>query len=87
MRFGAAAYEAAEGGDPAKVTVTLSQKATGELEIPIMVTPQGETVAADYQVDGLDAGTLTFDNGERTKTFTITAEEDDDFDDETVTLR
>ena len=93
VSFGAAAYEADEGGAAVEVNVTLDQEAIVALTIPIMVTPRGETVAADYQVDGLDAGTaqgvagtLTFDVGQDTHTFTIKAKDDDDFDDETVTL-
>ena len=93
VSFGAAAYEADEGGAAVEVNVTLDQEAIVALTIPIMVTPRGETVAADYQVDGLDAGTaqgvagtLTFDVGQDTHTFTIKAEDDDDFHDETVML-
>ena len=93
VSFGAAAYEADEGGEAVAVKVRLDRPAIVALTIPITMTPRGETVAADYQVDGLApstapgvAGTLTFGTGEDTRTFFITAEEDDDFDDETVTL-
>ena len=93
VRFGAAAYKADEGGDPVKVTVTLSKQAAVALEIPIRVSPQDETVAADYAVEGLDAGTapgaagtLAFGMGEDTKSFTIKANQDEDFHDETVML-
>ena len=93
--FGAAAYEADEGGEVEVVEVKLSQQAVVALEIPIIVTPRGETVAADYEVLDLAAstykgvavaGTLTFAAGEDTKTFRITANEDEDFHDETVIL-
>ncbi len=93
VRFGAAAYKADEGGDPVRVTVTLSKQAAVALEIPIRVSPQDETVAADYAVEGLDAGTapgaagtLAFGMGEDTKSFTIKANQDEDFHDETVML-
>ncbi len=101
VRFGAAAYAADEGGDAVTVEVTLSPSAAESLTIPIMVTPQDETVADDYRVEvtapdvwNEDAGTvtLTFDGSEanNTKTFTITAldeRDEKDFDDETVRLR
>ena len=93
VSFGASVYKADEGGDGVVVRVRLDGQAIVALTIPITVTPWGETVVADYQVDGLDtstdpgvAGTLTFGAGEDTRTFTIRAEQDDDFDDETVML-
>ena len=97
VRFGAAAYEADEGGDPVEVKVMLSPPAAVALDIPIRVTPKGWTVADDYTVAGLDdwhaatgTGTLTFGVDESTKSFTITAkeeaEEDEDFLDGTVIL-
>ena len=97
VRFGAAAYEADEGGDPVEVKVMLSPPAAVALDIPIRVTPKGWTVADDYTVAGLDdwhaatgTGTLTFGVDESTKSFTITAkeeaEENEDFLDGTVIL-
>ena len=93
VTFGASVYEADEGGEAVAVKVRLDRQAIVALTIPITMTPRGETVAADYQVDGLDpstapgvAGTLTFGTGEDTQTFLITAQEDDDFDDATVML-
>ena len=85
-RFGAASYGAEEGGDAVTVEVTLSERAAASLEVPITVTPRGETVASDYVVDGIDAGMLAFAKGDDTRTFTIKANQDDDFDDETVIL-
>ena len=93
VSFGEAVYVADEGGDEVVVKVRLDRRAIVALAIPITIIPRGETVAADYQVDGLDtstdpgvAGTLTFGAGEDTRTFTIKAEQDDDFDNETVML-
>ena len=100
VHFGAAAYETEEGGAATTVTVTLSWPATKKLTIPIRVTPQGETVAADYMVavtgqdDVWDAETgtvrLTFEvEGKRTRSFTIKAGDETgekDFDDGTVLL-
>ncbi len=100
VRFGAAAYAVEEGGDPVRVTVTLSKQAADALEIPITVTPRGRTVAADYTVtvtdpDVLDpaAGTVTLkfeEMGDTTRSFTIEAtgqaQQDDNFHDVRVAL-
>ena len=96
VRFDAAAYEGEEGGNPVTVKVTLNKSVTdADLKIPITVTPQGRTVPADYKVDGLVddpdpnvTGSLRFDGSEdnNTRTFTIKADEDDDFRDVTVAL-
>ena len=93
VRFGAAANEADESGEAVAVEVTLSQKATVPLEIPIRLSPNGESVAADYAAEGLGAGTaqgvagtLAFGVGDDTKSFTITANQDEDVHDETVIL-
>ena len=97
VSFDAAAYEADEGGDVATITVTLSQPAAAMLEIPVTVTA-GTAEADDYtvgglvdiDVEGVTVKGLRFGIGAQKKTFTITAlDEDDtneDFDDETVTL-
>ena len=100
VRFGAAAYAVEEGGDPVRVTVTLSKQAAEDLDIPITVTPRGRTVAADYTVtvtdpDVLDPATgnvtLKFEEmGDTTRSFTIEATEqakqDDNFHDVRVAL-
>ncbi len=100
VRFGAAAYAVEEGGDPVRVTVTLSKQAAEDLDIPITVTPRGRTVAADYTVtvtdpDVLDpaTGTVTLkfeEMGDTTRSFTIEATEqakqDDNFHDVRVAL-
>ncbi len=100
VRFGAAAYAVEEGGDPVRVTVTLSKQAADALEIPITVGPRGRTVAADYTVtvtdpDVLDpaTGTVTLkfeEMGDTTRSFTIEAtgqaQQDDNFHDVRVAL-
>ncbi len=90
VRFGAAAYTVDEGGDPVRVTVTLSKQAADDLDIPITVTPRGRTVAADYEVEDLADGKLAFEAGDTTKSFTIKAteqaEQDDNFHDVSVAL-
>ena len=91
VRFGAAAYAVEEGGDPVRVTVTLSKQAAAALEIPITVTPQGRTVPADYEVEDLEVdGKLAFEVGDTTRSFTIEATEeaqqDDNFHDVRVAL-
>ncbi len=100
VRFGAAAYAVEEGGDPVRVTVTLSKQAADALEIPITVGPRGRTVAADYTVtvtdpDVLDpaTGTVTLkfeEMGDTTRSFTIEAtgqaKQDDNFHDVRVAL-
>ena len=90
VRFGAAAYAVEEGGDPVRVTVTLSKQAAVALDIPITVTPRGRTVAADYEVEDLADGKLAFEAGDTTKSFTIKAteeaEQDDNFHDVSVAL-
>ena len=92
--FDAAAYTAEEGGEAVTITVRLGAPVGHEVRIPITVTA-GTAKPGDYEVEGLNEGALTFrvgDDGlsERTRTFTITAadeaESDDDYDDETVRL-
>ena len=95
LRFGAASYEALEGGAAVTITVILDQPPERMLIIPIVVATE-TAEAGDHEVSGLDpstdpnvTGTLTFDvNQGNARTFTITALDEDtdsqDFDDETV---
>ena len=86
-QFGASSYTAVEGGAAAAVTVSLSQAAVAGLAVPITVTPRGTAQAGDYSVSGLNAdGALAFAAGERTRTFTVTANVDADTVDEEVVL-
>ena len=94
VSFGAAAYEAGEGGgDAAVITVKLnSPAADAALAIPVTVAA-GTAEAGDYEVTGLEdwdassgTGEVGFEIDEDTATFTVTPREDGDFDDETVML-
>ena len=86
VTFSAARYDADEGTS-ATVTVVLDSEADRKVVIPITVTPQGSTQKADYTISGLSASsTLTFATGDSSKSITITANQDDDTDDETVGL-
>ena len=82
VSFAAAAYQASEGGEAATVTVRLSPSASEALSIPITVNPP----SGDFTVAGLTDGALSFSSGAERQTFTVTASEDADTVDETVTL-
>ena len=72
-------------GSSATFTVTVSPAADRELSIPISAT-RGTAEADDYSVSGLTNGTLTFDDTESSKTFTVSTNTDPDRNDETVDL-
>ena len=82
--YGAATYTVTEGGS-VTITVTLSAEADRKLEIPITITA-GTAETGDYTVSGLTSGALAFVPGESSKTFEISAQRDNDGDDETVDL-
>ena len=80
----AATYTATEGGTAATVEVTLSADPERTVTIPLTVTAMGGAVEADYDVS-VDA--VTFDAGETSATFTVTANDDMvDDDDESITI-
>ena len=84
VQFGAASYTATEGGTAATVEVTLSADPQRTVTIPLSVTAGGGAVEADYDVS-VDA--VTFDAGETSATFTVTANDDMvDDDDESITI-
>ena len=69
------------------VTVSLELAAVEAVTIPIAVTHNGGASAADYSLEPASSS-LTFDIGEVSKPFTITATDDSDNDDgESLTLR
>ena len=82
--FGADAYTAIEGRGAVTITVTLSADPESTVIIPITVTENG---ADDYS---LSANSVTFNSGDTSATFTVTANDDDFYDgdgnDETITL-
>ena len=86
VTFSSSSYQATEGGDGRTVTVRLSPAAHQQVSIRIEVNPGSGTESGDYRVSGLTDGALRFAEGDRTKSFTITANRDSDRDDESVSL-
>ena len=86
VTYEASSYSASEGGEAATVTVRLSPAADRQVSLPIRVTRDAGTESGDYSVTGLADGALRFAEGDRTKSFTVTAETDPDNADEEVTL-
>ena len=86
--FGAVSYQATEGGASASITVSLSPAPPQTLHIPVVVSADAGTEAGDYTVANLTDGTvwLSFAAGTSSQSFTLTANEDTDIADETVTL-
>ena len=77
VSFGQSAYTVAEGSS-STVTVELSADPERTVVIPIETANQGGASAADYS--GVPQ-TVTFNAGDTSRTFTFTAEADDDNDD------
>ena len=86
VSFGAASYQATEGGEAVKVSVGLSPSPSQTVRIPVVVAADKGTEAGDYTVAGLSAGAVVFAANETSQSFRITANEDADSDDETVSL-
>ena len=84
--YGSDLYQAQEGGAPVEVTVRLTDWARHAVSIPVTVTRDAGTEAGDYAVAGLTANSLSFAEGAWYQSFEITANEDPDSDDETVTV-
>ena len=83
VEFGASAYTVAEGASQS-ITVTLNADPERTLIIPIEATGQDGATAADYS--GVPSS-VTFNDGEMSKTFTFTATQDViDDDNESVQL-
>ena len=78
------AYTVREGAD-VTIEVTLSPSADQRVTVPITVTA-GSAESGDYTVAGLSENALTFDVGDSSKSFTISAHEDSDTDSESVDL-
>ena len=83
--YGAAAYSVTEGGTEVTIEVTLTPAANRTVPVPIAVTA-GTAESGDYTVSGLTNNALSFAASDTSKTFTITANEDADNEDETVAL-
>ena len=82
VSYGQATYTVAEG-DMVTVTVTLNADPERTVVIPLTATPQGTATSADYS--GVPAS-LTFNSGDMSKTFTVTAT-DDAIDDDGESVR
>ena len=83
--FADGAYTVSEAGTAATVTVRLGRDPEGPVVIPLTAAPANGATAADY---ALSATSLTFARGETAASFTVTAIDDrDDDDDEGVYLR
>ena len=75
VSFGAASYAAAEGGDAAEVSVTLSGDPGRAVTIPLSATPGGGTDAGDY---AMPAGVIFAAGGALTQTVSVAAVADDE---------
>ena len=84
VSYRSAAYTVREGSS-VTITVTLSPAADRTVTVPITVTADSAE-SGDYTVAGLTGNALTFDVGDSSKSFTISAHEDPDTDSETVDL-
>ena len=84
VSYSSAGYRVNEGGST-QVTVTLSAGAPSTLRVPVTVR-RGTAESGDYRVSGLSGAALHFGQGSRSRSFVITALQDEDADDETVNL-
>ena len=84
VSYGAASYTVAEGGSTT-VTVNMTPAADQALSVPITVT-RGTAEARDYEVSGLTGGAVAFSQGASSGSFTITAAQDEDSANETLSL-
>ena len=84
VQFGAASYTATEGGTAATVEVTLSADPERTVTVPLSVTQGARRSADDYTLSEMS---VTFNAGEMSATFTVTAEDDSEDDDgESITI-
>ena len=78
VAFGATAYTATEGGDSATVAVTLAAEPEATVTVPLVATPGGGAVAADFAAPVA----VTFTRGAGlTQTVTVTAVADEEAED------
>ena len=73
VRFDQSTYSATEGGDDAVVTVILDSPAMSQVEIPL--TAKGHGGATNDDWSGVPE-TVSFDTGDNSKSFTVTAFDD-----------
>ena len=86
VSFGAGSYQAPEGGASVSIPVSLSPAPPQTVDIPVQVSADAGTETGDYAVAGLTNGTLSFAASVSSQSFRITANEDADNADETVSL-
>ncbi len=88
VAYGSDSYQAQEGGEAVEVTVRLTGPAHKAVSIPVTVTRDTGTEVGDYAVGWKEhpAHSLSFAKGDRSQSFEITANQDADSDDETVTV-
>jgi hypothetical protein len=88
VSFGSVSYQATEGGAGVSIPVSLSPAPSQPVRLPVVVSADTGTEAGDYAVPGLTKGTVwvSFGAGVSSQSFTITANEDADSADETVSL-
>ena len=88
VAYGSDSYQAQEGGEAVEVTVRLTGPAHKAVSIPVTVTRDTGTEVGDYAVGWKEhtANSLSFAVGDRSQSFEITANQDADSDDETVTV-
>ena len=86
VSFGALLYTATEGGAAANVRVELSAAAERTVTVPLTVTRSGGATTADYTLPAPPTQ-VTFDVGQRSQTFTVTAVDDSVIDNgESITI-
>ena len=73
VRFDQSTYSATEGGDDAVVTVILDSPAKSQVEIPLTANGHGGATKDDWS--GVPE-TVSFDTGDNSKSFTVTAFDD-----------
>ena len=84
VRFGAASHTATEGGTAATVQVALSGASQHDVSVPLVVTEADRATADDYM---LSAAQVTFEAGNTSATFSVTAVDDSHYDgDESITI-
>ena len=85
VAYGQAAYSVNEGRS-IEITVTMTPAATEDLEVPISVEAGGNAEQGDYRMPVLTGDGLAFAQGDTSQAFTIEAEQDTDWRNETLIL-
>ena len=83
-RFGQVSYSVNEGDD-ISITVSLAPDANRAVQVPISVTAVSAE-SEDYAVSGLTNDALNFQDGENQMTFVVTSNQDDDRNNEVISL-